>query len=381
MKTKYDYIILGAGASGLMLAYRMSNDSYFDDKSILIIDKEKDKGNDRTWCYWEEGNGEWDDLSARSWTKVFFGSHSFSKTIPIEPYSYKLIKSEQFYKTLWKRIESKPNFTFVQDSVDSFTELKNVVHVITGKANYFGLKLFNSSLNPVVYNLQDKYPLIHQHFVGWYVRTKEDSFDSSTATFMDFTVSQKGNTRFMYVLPMDKKTALFEYTLFSKNLLDNSEYEREIVRYLRDKNIMDYEIVEKEMGNIPMTSFKFSNLNSEHILNIGTAGGWTKASTGYTFKNTSEKTKQLIEFLKQESDLTKFHKKSKFSFYDLIFLDVLANHNAEGAGIFSSMFKKADIRTIFKFLDEDSSLLEDLKIVRAVPPKRFLQAFLKRLFK
>ena len=45
-----------------------------------------------------------------------------------------------------------------------------------------------------------------------------------------------------------------------------------------------------------MTSFKFEELNSYNILNIGTAGGWTKASTGYTFYNTSKKTKDLVSF-------------------------------------------------------------------------------------
>ena len=35
--TKSDYIILGAGASGLLLAYRMSQDRYFDDKTILFV--------------------------------------------------------------------------------------------------------------------------------------------------------------------------------------------------------------------------------------------------------------------------------------------------------------------------------------------------------
>jgi len=63
---QYDYIILGAGASGLMLAFRMSQDSFFDEKSILIIDQVKDKGNDRTWCYWEDGSGEWDDLLTKT---------------------------------------------------------------------------------------------------------------------------------------------------------------------------------------------------------------------------------------------------------------------------------------------------------------------------
>ncbi|MTE27787.1 lycopene cyclase family protein [Winogradskyella ouciana] len=377
---KHDYIILGAGASGLMLAYRMAQDTYFDDKSILIIDKAKAKGNDRTWCCWEEGKGEWDDLLTKTWPNVFFGSKTYSEQIDISPYHYKMIRSEDFYKSLWEIILKKPNITFINNTVDSFTELKDGVQVITKKGSYVGSKLFNSWHNPSVYESQKKYPVLQQHFVGWFVKTKEETFDDSMATFMDFTVPQNGNTRFMYVLPMDKNTALFEYTLFSKDLLEQPEYEDAIKDYLEERGIGDYEVIEKEKGSIPMTAFKFSELNSKHILNIGTAGGWTKASTGYTFSNTIKKTKALIGFLKQESDLSKFHRKSKFHFYDAIFLDVLANHNNEGAALFSSMFKKADVKTIFKFLDEESSLLEDSKIILSVPPKRFIQAFLKRLF-
>jgi lycopene beta-cyclase len=376
----YDYIILGAGASGLLLAYRMSQDAFFDDKSILIIDKVKDKGNDRTWCFWEDREGEWDKILTKTWPKVFFGSDKYSNTMDVAPYNYKMIRSENFYNSLWKSISEKPNFSFTEDTIDSFTELKKGVQVITKKGNYFGSKLFNSLPNPEAYDMQKKYPVLQQHFVGWFVKTEDEVFDDSTVTFMDFTVPQNGNTRFMYVLPIDKKTALFEYTLFSKKILQHSDYENSIIDYLNKKNILNYTIVEKEKGSIPMTSFKFSQLNSKHILNIGTSGGWTKASTGYTFRNTTKKTKELVAFLKQENDFSRFHKKTKFWFYDLIFLDVLANHNDEGAALFSSMFKKADVKTIFKFLDEESSLLEDLKIILSVPSKRFIQAFFKRLF-
>lgn len=376
---KYDYIILGAGASGLLLAYRMANDPFFDNKSVLIIDKNKAKGNDRTWCFWENGAGEWDALVSKTWEKIFFGSHLYTKTIPIVPFSYKMIRSETFYRTLWLSIDKKSNFHFVEDCVIDFSEQKNGVEVHTGNNRYHGEKLFNSLPDSTLYKSQKKYPLIHQHFVGWFIRTKADAFDDSAATFMDFTVPQNGNTRFMYVLPMDKKNALFEYTLFSKELLEYSEYEDAIKVYLKQKKIEDYEIVEVEKGNIPMTSFKFHQLNSEHILNIGTAGGWTKASTGYTFKNTTKKTLKLVSYLKKGKDLSKFQKWTKYWFYDLIFLDVLANHNGEGAALFSSMFKKADVKTIFKFLDEESTLLEDLKIISSVPPKRFVQAFFKRL--
>jgi lycopene beta-cyclase len=184
----------------------------------------------------------------------------------------------------------------------------------------------------------------------------------------------------MYVLPKSKTEALFEYTLFSKTLLPPSEYEDAIKDYLRQKGIEDYIITEKEQGSIPMTSYEFNKENSEHILNIGTAGGWTKASTGYTFMNTTKKTKALISFLKSERDLRKFKTKTKFWYYDLLLLDVLATNNGNGAKLFSELFKKTNILTIFKFLDEESSLLQDLKIITAVPPGKFVKALLKRLF-
>ena len=376
--TQSSYIILGSGASGLLLAYRMSQDSYFDDKSILIIDQVKDKGNDKTWCYWEEGTGEWDELLTKKWHKVFFGSEFFTDILDILPYSYKMIRSEKFYNKLWRSIDLKSNITFIEDSVKSYEEVDNRVKVVTNKSTYFGLKLLNSIPNKTVYETQLKYPVLQQHFVGWFVKTKTDCFDDSIATFMDFNIPQNGNTRFMYVLPIDKNMALFEYTLFSKDLLEHSEYEDAIKDYLKEKKITEFEILEKENGAIPMTSFKFEELNSNSILNIGTAGGWTKASTGYTFYNTSKKTKDLVSFLKKEDDLSAFSKKTKFWFYDLRLLDVLANNTEKGSTFFASIFKKVNVKTILKFLGEESNIGEDLKIITSVSPKPFILAIVKR---
>ena len=379
--TPSSYIILGAGASGLLLAYRMSLDSYFDDKSILIIDQKKDKGNDKTWCYWEEGDGEWDELLTKKWPKVFFGSKDFTETLNISPFCYKMIRSEKFYHKLWRSIDLKSNITFVEDSVKTYSEADNKVKVVTNKSTYFGLKLLNSIPDKTVYEKQQIYPVLQQHFMGWFVKTKTDCFDDSVATFMDFNIAQNGNTRFMYVLPIDKNIALFEYTLFSKDLLERSEYEVAIKDYLKEKKVTDFEILEKENGVIPMTSFKFQELNSNNILNIGTAGGWTKASTGYTFYNTSKKTKELISFLKEEDDFSVFSKRKKYWIYDLLFLDVLAKNNEKGSALFASIFKKVDVKTILKFLGEESNLREDLKIISSVSPLPFILSIFKRFLR
>jgi len=74
---------------------------------------------------------------------------------------------------------------------------------------------------------------------------------------MDFSVEQKGNTRFMYVLPISKNEALIEYTLFSHNHLENLEYENEIQKYIQKLGIETYKIVETEQGSIPMTCYPF----------------------------------------------------------------------------------------------------------------------------
>jgi len=376
----YDYIILGAGASGLMLAYRMASDLFFDNKSILILDKDTDKGNDRTWSYWEEGLGEWDDIIYKTWDCVFFSDKSFSEIINISPYCYKMIRSETFYKKMWNKINTKSNVEFINTSVLNHKIVENKVLVTTTLKSFSANKVFNSLPN-TSYLKQDKYPVLQQHFIGWFIKTKVDTFDDTTATFMDFSVLQKGNTRFMYVLPMDKQTALFEYTLFSKDLLEVSEYEDAIKYYLKEKGINDYEIIETEKGSIPMTSYDFTESNTSNIFNIGTAGGWTKASTGYTFRFTTKKTKDIVKLLKSGKDISKYKSKSKFWFYDLLFLDVLANHNESGSTLFSSLFKKTNVKTIFRFLDEESNLWEDFKIITSVPSKNFISALFKRLFK
>ena len=375
----HDYIITGSGASGLMLAYRMAKDSFFDNASILIIDKEKKTSNDRTWCFWENDKGEWDDLVHKSWNKILFDSHSYKKSIPLQSYTYKMIRSAKFYEKLWNFIESKNNISFIKANVTSILDTAEGALVETSTGRYRAVKLLNSIDLDQKYTRQEEYPVLLQHFTGWFIETKKNVFDDSVATFMDFTVDQKMNTRFMYVLPVSANKALFEYTLFSKDILTKEEYERELQKYLELNSISEYTIIEKEKGIIPMTSFKFWQDNSKNILNIGTVGGWTKASTGYTFKNTSKKTIQLIAFLKTENDFTNFRKKTRFWFYDLLMLDVLANHNHLGSNLFSKLFQRNSLKNVFRFLDEETSFIEDLRIMLSMPPLRFIIALFRRV--
>jgi lycopene beta-cyclase len=197
---------------------------------------------------------------------------------------------------------------------------------------------------------------------------------------MNFKVPQKGNTRFMYVLPLGRNKALLEYTLFSQNVLERKEYKDAIADFLKELPTGGYEILEEEEGKIPMTCYRFDLKNNSKLLHIGTAGGWTKPSTGYTFQRINEKTKELVDFLKKGQPLSRFGKRTRFWFYDLLFIDVLAKDNANGAKLFKKMFEKNSPEVIFQFLDEKSTLWQEFQIMRSFDVGQFVKALLKRLF-
>lgn len=358
----------------------MSKDSYFNDKAILLIDTIKKTNNDRTWCFWEESNGEWDDILTISWQNIQFKSDIYSTDKSIAPYAYKMIKSKDFYHKIWSELTNKNNITFLEESVLSVHQKDTKATVVTKSNSFTSNVVLNSILFTNTYQKQVKYPVLQQHFVGFFIKTKEDFFDDSSATFMDFTIPQKGNTRFMYILPYKKNEALFEYTLFSEDLLGHKEYKLAIEEYLKEKGIIDYEIVDKEQGSIPMTCYQFWKENSQNIIHIGTAGGWSKASTGFTFKNIDKKSKQLIAYLKADKPLKQFHRRNKFWLYDLLLLDILQEKNHLGAQIFGQMFKNNHPKKILKFLDEETSIIEDLQIQLKMPPYEFVRALLRRLF-
>ena len=378
--SNYDYIIIGAGASGLLLANTMSTDSFFKDKSILILDKNKKKTNDRTWCFWEKEKGNFESIVHKNWPSIFFAGNTLRQSYHIAPYQYKMIKGIDFYENYLNRLKQFSNITFIQEEVISTVDEEENAIVNTVTIRYSSKQVFNSIFTYEPLKLKQKYPVLQQHFIGWFVKTEYPIFKEKEATFMDFSIPQKGNTRFMYVLPFSATEALVEYTLFSEKTLEKKEYENAIITYLQNAQSGNYEILETEKGNIPMTCYNFQEQNSKHIFQIGIAGGWAKPSTGFTFYNSTKKVKQLVSYLKTGKSLSKFSKKTRFWYYDLLLLDILKKENSLGKSIFEALFKKRKPQLILKFLSEDTSFLEDLKIIWACPKLPFIKALVKRVF-
>ena len=242
----------------------------------------------------------------------------------------------------------------------------------TTKGVYLAQVVFTS----IVDSFPDQdFHFVWQHFKGWVIETKDESFDDRTATFMDFRIDQQGETRFFYVLPYSKNKALIEATIFSKERWPVEQYDQLIRNYISDYlEVENYKKIDIEHGAIPMTTSRISKLRSGSIVPIGTLNDSVKPSSGYAFVRIQEEADQIITLLTEQKPLN-LRRTGRFRWYDRTLLDVVIKEKKSAKNIFSLMFQHNTPQEIFKFLSERTSLWEELRIFWTLPFWPFLSSF------
>ena len=378
-KNHYDYIIIGNGLAGLQLALAFNNDSHFANKRIALIDPSTKTSNDKTWSFWEQNTGLWEDIIHQKWSKATIFASNKTIDLKLNPYSYKTIRAIDFYSHALAILKQNKNITFITETANSVTD-DNIIRVNTNKNSYTANHVFDSRIAHDAISRLDQYTTITQHFKGWIIKTNTDAFNPDTITMMDYRLKDGDQTTFNYVLPFNKREALVEFTYFTEHTVEEHVYDSYIKKYIKDYlKIEDYQIIETEMGQIPMTNFPFEQSNTKNITKIGTAGGWVKGSTGYSFKLTEKKVATIIANIKANNTPSTDLFKTKYKFYDKIFLKVLKDENHKGEWIFEKFYSKNSIQTMFRFLDEDSSFKEELQIMYSLFSWSFIKAFFKTL--
>ena len=377
---RFDFVIIGAGAAGLQLALRFCADPWFSSHRILLLDPDPKMGNDRTWSFWEKGEGRWDHLVWKSWEKGQFRSDTFSTAFSLFPYCYKSLRSADFYAHAREALGACPFITWIKDAVTGVDKgSPAAVHTLSNGVIHADL-IFDSRVEGDFFTANDRYSRVSQHFIGHVVETDSDVFDPGSFVMMDFRYRHRDQCSFMYVLPESSRRALVEFTFFSPHTVEDAVYLEMISRYMKEELVVgNWEVREVEKGNIPMSDYPFHKAGHDSLMKIGTAGGWVKPSTGYSFRNAERCIDRIVENLKGGRPPSAGVISSRHRLYDTLFLDLLQNRNAMGPSLFSRMYSRNSIQTIFRFLDEETSFAEDLRIMSTFDPRPFLKVILKKL--
>ena len=372
---QYDIAIIGAGLAGIQLALALARDSWSSDKSILLLDKDSKNRNDRTWSFWEAGEGKWDDILSGSWDKAWFKGPDQSIKLDLSPYTYKTLRGIDFYNYSREQLSDHKQIHWIQDECHSVIQSKNGFQIIGEHSQYYAKEIFDSRMPHEFIEKKHQNTYLLQHFKGRVVTSNEALFDPEAVTMMNFADTSPGLTHFIYILPFSSQKALIEYTVFSNRLLTEAEYDRQLNEYIGKKFPSNsLETMEEEFGVIPMTDFPFHTYHRPGWNLIGTAGGWVKPSTGYAFKNSERNAAIIVDNLKKGKRAYSGIHSSRRRFLDRIFLNLLDVENEQGPQIFQQMYLRNPVARIFRFLDEESSIWDELRIISGFTPWPFLRA-------
>jgi len=349
---EFDYIIIGGGCAGLSLAYELETHDKLKNKSLAIIEPRDEYKRDKTWSFWKVFPHNFEDCVKKSWNNFTINSPNETKYIECKTTPYQTIDSELFYNKILSKLKLNKNITF----------FKNINEV--NKSNSI---IFNS-----VAKYDDQKNKLWQHFCGVEIETDKEFFDDEIFNLMDFACDQRNKVHFFYTLPFTKNKALVETTWISE--LDNDslkDYDQQIDNYLSNHlNIRNCKINYKEEGAIPL--FRQKSIKKLNEINIGSAGGMTRLSTGYTFLNIQEQSKYIRENIDNINKVKLFQINKKYDFLDNIFLKVLKKNSSQMGNIFYKMFDSSP-SSIINFLSNKSSLFEDLEIISKMPKLKFIK--------
>ena len=370
--TKVDYLFSGAGASATLLLLNMEKQGLLKDKKILIIDPDTKHNNDKTYCFWSEQNEPLTllcrNLISHQWDEVSVNRNIKESLLPKK---YFHISSIDVYKEL-RRIINQYNFQRIEGSVIEMIAIENGVKVITDSSVWESSLVFDSRPPKYLPPKNDDTHLL-QSFIGYVITTDDPILNTNCMDLMDFNVDQLGATQFMYVLPLGEGKMLVELTRFGIEAITQKEANSVLDLYITQR-FGNYQILDIEIGCIPMSTADISVESLPGVIAIGGRAGAVKPSTGYAFKNMFNHAERLADSLKRNIKPAVITDSSRFRFYDRLLLLILTKQPSQGKPIFEALFKKNEIKNVFQFLDEKTTLIQDIRIFLTLPIKPFLKA-------
>jgi lycopene beta-cyclase len=359
---RYDVAILGAGLAGLSLAVRLAG-PHFAGLRVLVIEPRTHYRRDRTWSGWSMEPHPFEAAVETTWDRWSVVAPGRRVVRGAPGLRYESIPADRLYGLALDRLRAAPHITLRLGVSARAEEDADGVQLRFG-GELASARLAFDTRPPPGLGAQG----LTQVFAGWEIETREDVFDPSVATLMDFRRAEPGAAHFTYVLPSNPRRALIEDTWFAPPGLQPPDHHTAIREYLRLRHgVTSFEIVFEERGALPMNPM-FRPAAGRRLIPLGTAGGATRPSTGYAFTAIQSQCDAIaIELAAGRVPRAPRRRPAVVRLMDRVLLDMLERQPELAAPVFAGLFDRCDPRTLVRFLNDRASLADLFAVGLAMP--------------
>ncbi|MDY7085333.1 MAG: lycopene cyclase family protein [Actinomycetota bacterium] len=359
-----DLVLVGGGGAASLVLAALGREKLAGVR-VAVVDPVLKRGQDRTWAFWGPPGTALDPLLSAAWDDVDVVTPAARRVLSLQPLRYAMLRSAPLYE-----LAARTEAVRVTAAAGSVTDDGDRVVV----ADEDGTPLVRASWaldsRPRPPRRAGRTNWL-QHFRGWWLEADRPVFDAGRAVLMDFRTPQPARgVSFGYVLPVSDRFALVEYTEFSPARLGSPAYDRALRGYcdLLGIDVAEMRVREVEDGVIPMTDGRFEPRPSPRVVRLGTAGGATRPSTGFTFSAMLRQAGQIAGALAAgRPPVPSPPYPARHLWMDAVQLRALDRGLVEGVAFFDRLFDRNPAPLVLRFLDGTTSVAEDLRLMSSTP--------------
>ncbi|MEH0985812.1 lycopene cyclase family protein [Micromonospora sp. CPCC 205556] len=363
-----DLVLVGGGGAGSLLLAALDRHDVRGLR-IAVVDPVRKRGQDRTWAFWGRPDADLDPMLSASWQRVEVTTSAGRRLLDLAPLRYAMVRSAPVYERA-AEAERRLGVTRIDAPVGALDDDGATVTVRDddGRTLLRAGWVLDSRPRPPRRPGRTSWL---QHFRGWWLESATPVFDPGRAVLMDFRTPQPARgVSFGYVLPVSDRYALVEYTEFSPELLGDAGYDAGLRGYadLLGLDLAALTVREVENGVIPMTDAPFDGRPSPRVVRLGTAGGATRPSTGFTFAAMHRQADEVARALAAgRAPVPRPAYPRRHLWMDAVALRALDRGAVGGPEFFDRLFDRNPAERVLRFLDGATSPAEDLAVMRSSP--------------
>lgn len=366
-----DVVILGAGCAGLSLASRLAGGR--SARRVIALDARTDYTDDRSWCFWRPIHHDLSHLVSRSWDAWRFSSPGGPEYTHSTPgISYQYVRSIDVYTDALRRIHDSKNVV-----------LRTGVTAQSLEAVSGGVRIGTTDGEIVARHVIDTRPrrqqaMLYQCFSGVEICTDEPhGFNPDVVGLMTDMASDAAGLGFVYILPLDDRRALVEWTRFSETPLSFDEVDAGLRAVLARQGLSGARVVRSERGVLGMGVAPTTEAPIAGVVVAGNAGGAVRAASGYAFLRIQRWAERCAAAL-EATGAPVPHPAEPFvrGQMDRIFLQAVRAHPERTAEYFVALAAGCPPHRLVRFLSDQAQPGDYARLITSLPLMPFLTQIL-----